>query len=108
MFWRFYLFGGRGRAAPPEMQRMLQAMSKNNLTHSIRHLSEFQKLDPKMTAEGLREIGARIATNSSNLISRPNAAQKVYEQTVNICGKEVPVRAALNRTGNLHSIHIKN
>jgi hypothetical protein len=43
-----------------------------------------------------------------NLISKPNAGQKVFEDVVDIGGNPTKVRTVLNEAGKLRSIHIRN
>ena len=57
---------------------VLEGMSNNNLKHSIKHLSEFQQLDPNLTEDLLRNIGAEIV-QLENLISNLNSSKKVFE-----------------------------
>ena len=60
-----------------------------------------------MTPERLRMLGVNIIT-TGDVVSAPNAAQKAFQKIVKIGGVEVPVRVVLNRTGNMHSIHVRN
>ena len=87
-------------------QSVLEGMSKKNLKHSKKHLSEFQQLDPSITEDSLRELGASIV-KPENFISNPGSSQKAFEQVVNIGGSPVKVRVALNERNKLHSIHIR-
>ena len=87
-------------------QSVLEGMSKKNLKHSKKHLSEFQNLDPSITEDSLRELGASIV-KPENFISNPGSSQKAFEQVVNIGGSPVKVRVALNEREKLHSIHIR-
>jgi len=95
-----------GANYPYTSKSVLDGLSKKNLKHTIRHLKDFQKLDPKMTAQQLRQIGARLV-HPKNLASRPKAARKAFQAKVNIGGYKVKVRAVLNRVGKLHSIHLR-
>ena len=81
-------------------------MNNNNLKHSIKHLSEFQQLDPNLTEDLLRNIGAGIV-QLENLISNPGSLQKAFEQVVTIGMTAVKVRVVLNERNKLHSIHIR-
>jgi hypothetical protein len=69
-------------------------------------LSEFQSLDPNITENSLRELGASIV-KPENLISGAGASQKVFEQVVDIGGVSTRIRVALNELNKLHSVHIR-
>jgi RHS repeat-associated protein len=90
----------------PTPQNVLEGISNNNRKHARRHLPEFQELDPSMTDASLRNLGASIV-KPENLISRPEASQKVYEQVISIGGHLTRVRVALNEENKLHSVHIR-
>ena len=87
-------------------QSVLEGMSKKNLKHSIKHLSEFQQLDPTITKNMLRKIGSSIV-KSENYVSNPESSQKAFEQILTIGITAVKVRVVLNERNKLHSIHIK-
>ncbi len=87
-------------------ESVLEGMSKKNLKHSKKHLEEFQDLDPNITENSLRELGASIV-KPENLISNPDSSQKVFEQTVDIGGIPTKIRVALNERNKLHSVHIR-
>ncbi|MEI6331352.1 MAG: polymorphic toxin-type HINT domain-containing protein [Pseudanabaena sp. ELA645] len=87
-------------------ESVLQGMSNSNLKHSKKHLSEFQSLDPNITENSLRELGASIV-KPENLISGAGASQKVFEQVVDIGGVSTRIRVALNELNKLHSVHIR-
>ena len=87
-------------------QSVLEGMSKKNLKHSKKHLPEFQKLDPNINEDSLRELGASLV-KPENLISSPDSSQKVFEQVVDISGVPTRVRVALNERNKLHSVHIR-
>ena len=88
-------------------QSVLKGMSKRNLKHSKKHLLEFQKLDPSLTEDLLRKLGASIV-KPENFLSNPGSSQKVFEQVIKIGKNLVTVRVALNEKNKLHSIHIKH
>jgi hypothetical protein len=73
---------------------------------SIEHLSEFQQLDPTITENILRKIGASIV-KSENYVSNLKSSQKAFEQILTIGITAVKVRVVLNERNKLHSIHIK-
>ena len=85
---------------------VLEGLSKNNLKHSAKHLTEFVDLDATLTADKVRQIGASLV-KPENLVSRLNSSQKVFQGNVNIGGKQVTVRTVLNRLDRLHSVHIR-
>lgn len=87
-------------------QNILEGMSKKNLKHSIKHLSEFQKLDFNITRDSLRQLGASIV-KPENFISNPGSSQKAFQQIVGIGSKFVLLRVVLNEKNKLHSIHIR-
>jgi hypothetical protein len=87
-------------------ESVLEGMSKNNLKHSQKHLTEFQALDPNITENSLRKLGASIV-KPENMISNPNASQKLFEKIVDIGGHPTKIRVALNERNKLHSIHIR-
>jgi RHS repeat-associated protein len=87
-------------------QSVLDGMSNNNLKHSKKHLEEFQALDPNITENSLRELGASIV-KPENLIGNPNSSQKLFEKTVDIDGTPTKIRVALNERNKLHSVHIR-
>ncbi|MCA9166627.1 MAG: VCBS repeat-containing protein [Planctomycetales bacterium] len=97
---------GAGAPDSAEVDRLLKSMSGGNRKHSIKHLEEFQELDPNITADDLRRLGANIAANKANL-KDANAKQKAFQQVVNIGGSNVNVRVILDRKGSLHGIHIR-
>ena len=82
-------------------------MSKKNLKHSVKHLSEFQQLDPTITENILRKIGASIV-KSENYLSNLGSSQKAFEQIVTIGIAAVKIRVVLNERNKLHSIHIRD
>ena len=69
-------------------------------------MDDFKKLDASIDADKVREIGASLV-RSENLVSGPNAAQKAFQATVQIGGRDVTVRAVLNRVDKLRSVHIR-
>lgn len=81
-------------------------MSKKNLKHSVKHLPEFQQLDPTITENILRKIGASIV-KPENYISNPKSSQKAFMQVLIIGITAVKVRVVLNERNKLHSIYIK-
>lgn len=84
----------------------LEGVSKGNLKHIAKHLDQFRKLDPSMTLEEVVSLGKQIASRSENLVGTPGG-RKVFEEAVNIGGKQVKVRAVVNPTGGLRSVHIR-
>ena len=88
-------------------QNILEGMSKKNLKHSIKHLSEFQKLDSGITEDSLRQLGASIV-KPENFISNLDSSQKAFQQIVKIGSKSILLRVVLNEKNKLHSIHIRS
>ncbi len=86
--------------------RLFEALSKNNLRHISKHLSEFQKYDPNMTLRNLVDLGHKIISNTNNLIATPGG-REVFEETVEIGSKSLIVRAVLNTAGKLNSVQIR-
>ena len=78
-------------------------MSQKNLKHSVKHLSEFQQLDPTITENTLRKIGANIV-KIENFISNPGSSQKAFEQVVTIGMTAIKVRVVLNERNKLHKL----
>ncbi len=91
----------------PTPESVLENLSKNNINHTEKHLAEFQQYDPTMTGERLRQQGSQLVI-PENMISQPNADQKVYQGTLTIGEQDLTVRIALNRQDRLHSIHIRH
>jgi len=91
----------------PTPESVLENLSKNNINHTEKHLAEFQQYDPTMTGERLRQQGSQLVM-PENMISQPNADQKVYQGTLTIGEQDLTVRIALNRQDRLHSIHIRH
>jgi RHS repeat-associated protein len=88
------------------LEQELAQVSKGNLKHIAQHLDEFKRLDPSMTVDKVVELGQQIVSKAENLVSTPGG-RKVFDQIVNIGGKEVKVRAVLNPSGGLRSVFIK-
>lgn len=89
----------------PTSQSVLSGLSNNNIKHTERHLDSFQALDPDITGDDLRLLGASIVS-AENLTSRQDADQKVFTGIVVVGGQSITIRVALNRLDKLHSIHI--
>ncbi|WP_208723126.1 hypothetical protein, partial [Corallococcus llansteffanensis] len=87
-------------------QSVLDGMSRNNVKHAAKHLSEFQRLDPNISAEKVREIGASLV-RPENLLSSSSSTQMAFQGAVEIGGQRVTVRTVLNELGKLHSVHIR-
>lgn len=87
-------------------QNILQGISKKNLKHSIKHLSEFHKIDSNITKDSLRQLEASIV-KPENFVSNSSSSQKAFQQIVRIGNKSVLLRVALNEKNKLHSIHIR-
>ena len=87
---------------------LLAGQSKKAIKHSLKHLEEFRALDPNITGDSLRALGAKIAANPANRSSATNAVRATFDSVVNIGGKDVTVRSVLNEAGRLRSIHIRN
>ncbi|HEX2211914.1 MAG TPA: RHS repeat-associated core domain-containing protein, partial [Mycobacterium sp.] len=81
-------------------------VSAGNLKHISKHLGEFQKIDSKMTLDGVVKLGKSIAGNADNLIGTPGG-RKVYEAVVKVGDQELRVRAVLNPEGGLRSVNIR-
>jgi hypothetical protein len=77
-----------------------------SLKHIAKHLPEFRALNPRATLRAVVKIGQKISSNPNNLIGTPGGRQ-VFQQTVNIGGNPVTVRAVLNPNGGLRSVHIR-
>ncbi|MGH9967448.1 MAG: hypothetical protein ACREBG_06395 [Pyrinomonadaceae bacterium] len=111
---RAFGFGGVRSAAkitastsvPVLVKQGVIGVSKGNLKHIGKHLDSFRRLDPSMTVDKLVELGHQIAGRAENLIGSPGG-RKVFEEVVNVGGKEVKVRAVLNPAGGLRSVHIR-
>lgn len=73
---------------------VLSQISKGNLKHISKHLSEFVKLDASMTLEKVVAIGFDVV-KFGTLVGTPGG-RKVFESVVNIGGKPTTVRAVLN------------
>lgn len=82
-------------------------VSKRNLKHISKHLPEFQKLDSSMTIEKVVDLGQKIASKAGNLVGTPGG-RKVFEEVVDVGGRQVKVRAVLNQNGGLRSVHIRD
>lgn len=82
-------------------------LSKRNLKHISKHLSAFQKLDSSMTIEKVVDLGQKIASKTGNLVGTPGG-RKVFEEVVDVGGRQVKVRAVLNQNGGLRSVHIRD
>ena len=98
--------GGSGGFRFPTPESVLENLSNRNKKHLKRHLAEFQELDPTITEESLRELGASIV-KPEYLTSSLNAEQLHFDKVININGTPTKVRAVLNRERKLRSIQIR-
>jgi RHS repeat-associated protein len=83
---------------------ILSGISKTNLKHIAKHLSEFQRLDSSMTLEKVVELGKNILSKGVNTSSRLSNA--TFEESVMIGGQQVTVKVVLNSEGAIRSIHL--
>ena len=90
----------------PTSESVLEGLSNRNKKHLKKHLDEFQQLDPKITEESLRELGANIV-KPENLTSSLDAEQLHFDKVIDINGTPTKVRAVLNRERKLRSIQIR-
>ena len=90
----------------PTPESVLKNLSNRNKKHLKRHLAEFQELDPIITAESLRELGASIV-KPEYLTSSLDAEQLHFDKVIDINGNLTKVRAVLNRERKLRSVQIR-
>jgi len=80
--------------------------SKRNWKHISRHLSEFQKLDSRMTLKSLERLGRNVASNSKNFVNT-KGGNTIFEQAIKIGNNKVKVRAVLNKNMTLRTVFLK-
>ncbi|MGB7413981.1 MAG: hypothetical protein WA902_07210 [Thermosynechococcaceae cyanobacterium] len=85
---------------------VLEKLSNNSKKHAKRHLSEFQKLDPNITEESLRELGASLV-KKENFLKSSKANQMSFEKIIDIGGTPTRVRVVLNESDKLLSVQIR-
>ncbi len=84
----------------PLLRQFSRVLSNNSLKHIVKHLDEFQKLDPSMTMNKLVDIGTDVVQTGSQI------GGSAFTKTVQIGGHQVMVRAVVNNNHALRSIHI--
>ena len=98
--------GSSGSFSFPTPESVLENLSNRNKKHLRRHLAEFQDLDPTITAESLRELGASIV-KPEYLNSSLDAEQLYFDKVIYFNGNPTRVRAVLNRERKLRSVQIR-
>jgi len=88
-----------------KLKSQMSELSKNNIKHINKHVSDFQKFDKNMNLEKLIELGEKI-TKIENYIGSPGGRAN-FQATVNIGGKNVNVRAVYDTANKLQTVFIK-
>ena len=73
-------------------------LSRNNVKHILKHLPEFQALDPNLTVKEVVEIGRNVVATGTKVRT------STWVKSVVIGGKEVVVRAAVNANNMLRTV----
>jgi RHS repeat-associated protein len=85
---------------------LFENLSKGNIKHISKHLTEFRIFNSKMTLRNLCDLGHKIISNSKNLVSTAGG-RGIYQSIEKIGGVKLTIRAITDTAGKLRSVNIR-